>query len=101
MFTGTKTTHLNGDILHFSFDSEEEFLMQQKRFAEIAAQHMHHLKKRSGFFHIYLKPLFKFLRDYVFRLGFLDGKHGYVISKISAYAVHLKYSKLKEHNRSH
>ncbi|MFI5218057.1 MAG: glycosyltransferase family 2 protein [Bacteroidia bacterium] len=101
MIAGAKTKHLNGDILHFSFDSEEEFLVQQKKFAGIAAQHMHRLKKTSNFFHIYLKPTFKFLRDYILRLGILDGKHGFVISKISAHAVYLKYAKLRELNRSH
>lgn len=100
MIAGAKTKHLNGDILHYSFDSEEEFLMQQKRFAEIAAQHMHKLKKPSNFFHINVKPAFKFLRDYFFRLGILDGKQGFVISKISAHAVYLKYAKLRELNRS-
>jgi hypothetical protein len=29
-------------------------------------------------------------------LGFLDGKAGYLISKISAYATYLKYKKIRD-----
>jgi len=33
--------------------------------------------------------------DYIVRLGFLDGVHGFTIARISAYATWLKYDKLR------
>ena len=43
-------------------------------------------------------PVAKFIDHYILHLGFLDGKAGYSISKISAYATYLKYKKLKDLN---
>lgn len=96
----SKTKHLNGDILHYSFDSIEAHIAQQKRFSEIAANHMHQAGKKAGFFHVSIKPPVKFMRDYIFKLGFLDGHYGFLISKISARAVKRKYTLLQELNRS-
>jgi glycosyltransferase involved in cell wall biosynthesis len=97
---GTTLKHITGDILHYSYDSVEAHIEQQKRFAEISAQHMHKLNKCSTFFHVYLKPPIKFLRDYIFHLGFLDGYYGFIISKISASAMYRKYARLRELQRS-
>ena len=41
-------------------------------------------------------PIAKFIGDYLFRGGFLDGYHGFVIARISAHATFLKYAKLKQ-----
>ena len=38
--------------------------------------------------------MFKFFRDYVLKMGFLDGFEGFVISANSAHAKFLKYVKL-------
>lgn len=92
---------LKGDLLHYSYDSIEGHIEQQKRYAEIAAQNMNKQGRSSNLLHVYLKPLFKFLRDYIFLLGFLDGKYGFIISKISAKATYKKYARLRELNRSH
>jgi glycosyltransferase involved in cell wall biosynthesis len=42
------------------------------------------------------RPLFRFLRDYAFKLGFVDGIPGLVIAVSDAYYVFLKYAKLWE-----
>ena len=55
--------------------------------------------KTSNWFTIFYKSTFKFFRDYVLKLGFLDGYHGYVVCKNSAHAKRLKYMKLRNLNR--
>jgi len=45
-------------------------------------------------------PIVKFIRDYFFKLGFLDGATGFTICRISAYATYLKYKKLRALNLS-
>ena len=47
---------------------------------------------------VVFSPFFKFFKDYIFKLGFLDGYYGYVVCRISAHATFLKYIKLKELN---
>ena len=38
----------------------------------------------------------KFLRDYLLKAGFLDGKNGFVISRTNAHGVWYKYKKAIE-----
>jgi len=94
-----KTGFLKGDILHYSYYSVEEHYKQAEKFAEISANAMHKKGIIISPFSIYLKPAFKFFRNYFFKLGFLDGKYGYVICKISSWETFLKYSKLYRINK--
>ena len=43
---------------------------------------------------IWLFPKFRFFKDFYLRLGFLDGFQGYLICKMNAHEVFLKYSKI-------
>jgi len=43
-----------------------------------------------------IKAVWKFKRDYFFKLGFLDGYYGFVICSMSAYMVFVKYIKMRE-----
>jgi hypothetical protein len=52
--------------------------------------------KKAGCLQILINPTVKFFRDYFIRLGFLDGYPGYVISRISAMAVFMKYTKIRQ-----
>jgi len=52
--------------------------------------------KRANLLRQYFSPIFKFFKDYVIQLGILDGKTGMAICSLSAYAVFLKYKKLRK-----
>jgi hypothetical protein len=54
----------------------------------------------AGFTQIALAPLARFLRLYVFRLGFLDGTAGFAHIAVGAFASFLKYAKLRGLNAS-
>ena len=90
------TGFLQGDLLHFSYYSIEGHLSQVNKFTEIAARSAFETGIRSGILKMLFKPAFKFIRDYILLLGFLDGYYGYVISRISANATFLKYVKIRE-----
>jgi hypothetical protein len=55
--------------------------------------------KKAGLCKILASPVFKFIRDFILKLGFLDGYTGFVICRISAHAAFLKYAKLRQLNR--
>ncbi|MCK4407890.1 MAG: glycosyltransferase family 2 protein [Bacteroidales bacterium] len=92
--TGAKTTHLKGDILHYSYYSLEEHLKQIEKFTDISSKELFKNGKKFSSFKLIFNPVFKFIRDYFFNLGFLDGRLGYIICKYSAKATYLKYYKL-------
>jgi len=91
--------HLPGNILHYSYYTIEEHRKQTERFTTIAAKALFQKGKKNSFIKRYLNPIAKFLKDYLFNLGFLDGKYGWVICTISARATYLKYFKLAQMNK--
>jgi glycosyltransferase involved in cell wall biosynthesis len=87
--------HLKGDLLHYTYLSVEDHIRQINRFTEIQARDNFERGKKANYFAILLSPVFKFIRHYFFRLGFLDGYYGYLICRNSAYSTFLKHAKLK------
>lgn len=88
---------LKGDLHHYSYYSMEQHYMQAQKFTDIAAKELFDNGKRASFFKLVIRPVIKFIRDYFINLGFLDGKAGYIVCRISAYATYLKYKKLRDH----
>ena len=43
-----------------------------------------------------IRPWWKFLRAYFFKLGFLDGWPGYYIAWLSAFSTITRYAKVRE-----
>ena len=93
---GAVIKHLQGDLLHYSFSSHEEYEAQQKKFAVISAMSYFKRGKSVSAFSPYLSSGLKFLKDYFFNLGFLDGADGWKICTVAAGATFLKYKKLRE-----
>jgi len=90
---------LEGDCLHYSYYSVQQHYAQAEKFTTIQAEDLFQHGKKSPWFKRVFSPISKFIVDYFFRLGFLDGKAGFTVARISAYATFLKYKKLHEHIR--
>lgn len=88
--------HINKDILHYSYYSIADHLAQVNYFTDIAAEAAIKKGKKASLFNVVLNPLVKFYRDYIFKLGILDGYYGLVIALISSHATFLKYAKIKQ-----
>lgn len=94
---GNKNTgHLKGDILHYSYYSVDDHYKQVEYFTTIASKAFYEAGKKAPFYKLIVNPVAKFIDHYILHLGFLDGKAGFLISKISAYATYLKYKKLRD-----
>lgn len=86
--------HLTGDILHFSFRTEAEHLAQIDKFTSLKAQALYEKGRKGNPLFKYIKPAFRFFQMYILKLGFLDGRAGFKISKYSARAKKVVYQKL-------
>lgn len=97
LFSGDKNTkHIKGDILHYSYYSVEDHYKQVEYFTNIAAKAYLEKNKNAPLYKLVVNPIAKFIDHYLLHLGFLDGKAGFLISKISAYATYLKYKKIRK-----
>jgi glycosyltransferase involved in cell wall biosynthesis len=92
---GSKIGRLKGDILHYSYYTTEDHYKQIEYFTNILSKAMFERGKKPTIFKMYFSPIVKFIKDYFFRLGFLDGHAGWQICRLSAWATYIKYSKLK------
>lgn len=97
--TPGKTPLLQGYLLHYSFYTVQQHLQQIDSFTDISSKAAFHNGKRSSLMHRLLKPAFKFVKGYVFKGGFIDGKAGWQVAVHSARATYLKYTKLQKMRR--
>lgn len=93
---GCRKKHLEGDLLHYSYYEVEEHLEQLEKFSTIHAESYYRKGVRTNMLKRWLHTGWRFLNDYVFRMGFLDGKAGFTVSRLGAREVNLKYLKLKK-----
>ena len=85
---------LEGDILHYSYNSIREHIKRNDELTSIAACSIFESGKRKHWSKIILSPAWSFLNGYFLRLGFLDGYYGFVIATKTARRSFLKYQKL-------
>ena len=89
------TKHLKGDILHYSYYTLEDHYKQVNYFTDILSKAQFKRGKKAPLITMLMSPIVKFNKDYIIKLGILDGKAGFTICRISAYATFLKYKKLR------
>ena len=96
MEPGASVRHLDVDLLHYAYDSIDSHARQANHFSNVAARAYFDEGRRSNVLKVVLNPTSRFLRDYVWRLGFLDGFEGFMVCSINAYMTFLKYAKLRD-----
>ena len=99
MQANATTGFLKGDLFHYSYSSIYQHIEQVNKFTEIAAKADFEKGKTAYIIEIIMHPCWKFFRDFIIKAGFIDGYSGYVICKISANAVFIKYVKIRELKR--
>lgn len=85
---------LKGDLLHYSYNTREEHYKQIEYFGDIAARELYEQGKTTNYFILFTKVVAQFIKSFFIKKGFLDGKTGFTISRLSAYATYRKYVKL-------
>jgi glycosyltransferase involved in cell wall biosynthesis len=87
---------LKGHILHWMCDSFEEYLQKLDRFAGIAAMEAFQRGAKAPVWKVVLNPCWRFIHNFLLKHGFMDGYHGFLVSKYTALLGFLKYSRLRQ-----
>src|SRR5690606_17035375 len=95
-----KSGLLSHKIQHYSFRDYRHYKEKMKRYAHLKAIELHKKGKKVTFFKKHLKPAYRFFNHYLLRLGILDGKIGYIISKLNAYEVKERFKELNRLNNN-
>lgn len=88
-----QTTHLAGDLWHYSFNSFQDHLQRVNQYSELAAQELVAFGKEHLVPKMLFSPIIKFLKIYLIQRGFLDGFYGFSIASISAFDIFIRYAK--------
>jgi glycosyltransferase involved in cell wall biosynthesis len=91
---GIVIARLKGDILHRSKDSIHDHIAGINKYSTLSAEVYFEKNKKGALVKMMVSPAFTFVQAYFLRFGFLDGYAGFIMAKINAQEVFLKYSKL-------
>ena len=91
-----KCKRLKAPLFHYTYENIHDQLETMNKFSSITAQSQHEENRHFNISQMLLRPPLRFLRCYIFRLGFLDGIPGLLIASAVAFGVVAKYAKLWE-----
>ena len=87
----TPIFELQGELLHLTADGFSTLKRKSERYAQLWAEQRRAQQYIAPFWKPMLSAAFRWLRDYVFRAGFLDGRAGWEIARIDAAYTYDKY----------
>ncbi|HJS54837.1 MAG TPA: hypothetical protein VJ765_09845, partial [Chitinophagaceae bacterium] len=90
---------VGGNVLHKTAGSIAEYEKKMKSYAALNAEKYFKQGRRSGMLKMIFSAVFSFIKNYFFKLGFLDGTTGFQCAKINAGYTFLKYKKLRKLNQ--
>ncbi len=96
---GMKLVALKGPLLHTPYSSIDSFLSKMQTYSTLFAE-QHAGKRRSSLPRALAHSVWAFLKNYLFKRGFLGGREGFIISLYNAQTTYYKYLKLAWRNRS-
>ena len=91
-----RTGRLRQHLIHHPFRSLDQVIAKMDSYSTAAAAGMAERGRSAGLSGAVLHGFFAFLRTYVLRAGFLDGRLGFVLAVSNAEGAYYKYLKLAE-----
>lgn len=94
-----RAVKFKADLLHYSNDSINGHIAKINYFSDAHLKRQLEQGRRFSLAEALFRPVWRFLRSYVLRAGFLDGYPGLYMAAATAFATFVRYSRLYEHER--
>ena len=91
---GIKVRKLKGDLLHYTYRNLEHYLVKSAGYAAAWAEQRQQKGKKASLSQGALHAVGCFIKMYILKAGFLDGKQGLLLSQLSAHSTFVKYADL-------
>jgi glycosyltransferase involved in cell wall biosynthesis len=91
-----KVGSLTHPCLHYPYRDISEQIQRADRYSKTAAEEMFQEGEKCSLLDLLFRPLFRFVKEYLFKSGFRDGVPGLVIITTTMFYVFMKYAKLWE-----
>jgi len=89
---------LKNQYHHYTYGNISDQIQTIDQYSKTATKDMVSNSKPFRLVNLLVSPPFRFFRDYVLKLGLLDGIPGLIIAVSTAYYVFVKHAKLWEHD---
>lgn len=97
---GGRVGRLRSPLIHRTYEGVSDYLRRMDRYSTLAADELRARGHRARWFDLVLRPPAVFLRNYVLRAGFLDGRTGLIAAGLTSAYTFSKYAKLAEMGRA-
>ena len=87
---------LKHQYLHYTYRNISDQIQTIDKYSRIAAEDLIQRGEKFSLFKLLFHPPFRFVKEYLFKLGFRDGLPGLIIIASTMYYVFIKYAKLWE-----
>lgn len=88
------TAHLAHPMIHYTDPTLEHYFDKLNHYTSLAARQLYLSGRRFRLTDLLARPIFTFIKMYLFKRGFLDGIPGLILCTLSACYVFTKYAKL-------
>ncbi len=85
---------LNGDLYHYTYKDIHHYLVKSASYAKAWATQREAQGKTASLFDGVTHALGCFVKMYLLKAGFLDGKQGFLLAVLSAHSTFVKYADL-------
>ncbi|MEZ4793276.1 MAG: glycosyltransferase family 2 protein [Gelidibacter sp.] len=76
---------------HYTYKNFDAYNEKLTRYSKLQAESLYRANKRPSFYHFLIRPFWRFFHQYFIKLGVLDGKEGFILAYLSAFAVVKRY----------
>ncbi|MDY6793032.1 MAG: glycosyltransferase family 2 protein [Thermodesulfobacteriota bacterium] len=91
-----KVGTLTNFYFHYNYKDIADQIDTINNYSDTAARDMIAESRRFSYIDLIFRPPFRFIKEYFFKRGFMDGLPGFVIAVSTVYYVFIKYAKLWE-----
>lgn len=91
---------LSGDLLHFTYKDIHHYLVKSASYAKAWAIQRANAGKKASLLDGVTHALGCFVKMYLLKAGFLDGKQGFLLAVLSAHSTFVKYADLWNRTRN-
>ena len=94
--TNGEIGRLGGYLHHYSYRNLDQYIDKLNVYTRLNAVEMYERGRNGRLIDLFIHPVAVFLKMYIFKAGFLDGKIGFILAVLSSYHVFVKYAKLRQ-----
>lgn len=89
-----KTARLKNTSPHYTYKNFDHYTGKLHQYSRLQAVMLYRRGKKPNVYHFFFRPWYRFWHQYIIRLGILDGKEGFILAYVNAFAVFKRYADL-------